>query len=273
MGLGHLALGVGLLIGVRQYNGRRASKRRKGQAAVLEGSPAVGSRPFPGQAMYAPEMPGTSFHTSGRRVVRASNGSDVPMRMRSFHIQNLDQRIGYLARLVDEGKRDPAIYAFARRAVTRKCGGQWCVDEKDNIGEAKAVFGAIRGAVPAKMTETDVATAQQLFGQIRKNVRYTSDIHGVDTYQKPSHTLALHAGDCDDYSTLTCAALLSLGIPCRFKVIRTRGAGDWNHIYPQAGFPRANPTRWVTMDSSVKQPFGWEAPPRMVAASRVFPVR
>ena len=79
--------------------------------------------------------------------------------------------------------------------------------------------------------------------------------------------------NCDDYSTLLCSALLSVGIPCRFKVIRTKGGNDWNHIYSQAGFPRANPQRWVSMDGSVPVPFGWEAPSSMVAASRVFPVR
>lgn len=595
MSLGQVALGLASVVmgvhhltkGARQLRGLRA-----GGGGYLEAAePIIGRKPFPRQGMYAPQMPGRHFHSSGRQTVRASNGANLPMRMRSFHIQNLDQRIAYLKKLVDEGKRDPAVYAFARRALTRKCGGKWCVDEKDNLGEAKALFGAIRGAVPPKMSSQDVATARNLFRNIRKNVRYTSDIHGVDTYQKPSHTLALHSGDCipegslllrddgvfvpieeikvgdtvfdgsgwakvtnwwdkgvqevralvlnnsgvlrctdehkvfrvprgargragafsdaeevyareidigddllqprevsfgpnakqlsaeeafilgvylaegsvrrrrvdgtiatvalagiaeskgvreeviaaaqratfkvaehdrevyltdsggrlhklldgcgtnasekrlphvswdeetvdqilkglradggvatngtnfvfsttsptlalqyrilqrlkgrscsikrvdehgglgdlpiyrvtvrkdhtrrpwarvrsiseaapahvydietdshrfylpeqdiivhncDDYSTLTCAALLSVGIPCRFKVIRTKTARDWNHIYPQAGFPRANPKRWISMDSSVKMPFGWEAPPRMVAASRVFPVR
>jgi transglutaminase-like putative cysteine protease len=118
----------------------------------------------------------------------------------------------------------------------------------------------------------DAAAARALFGNIRQNVRYTSDIMGVDTYQRPAHTLGLKSGDCDDYSSLTCSSLGSLGIPCRYKVIRTKGARDWNHIYAQAGFPRANPTRWISMDSSVNMPFGWEAPKSMVADSRTFRV-
>lgn len=187
------------------------------------------------------------------------------MQMRSFNIRTLDDRIRYLQKLVDNGKRDPQIYAFARRALTKRCGNSWCISEKDNLGEAKAIFSAMRSTQNA-----DIAAAKSVFRNIRRNVRYTSDIAGVDTYQKPSHTLRLNSGDCDDYSTLTCSALGSVGIPCRFKVIRTRGANDWNHIYPQAGFPRANPKRWISMDSSVNMPFGWEAPPKMVAASRVF---
>lgn len=154
----------------------------------------------------------------------------------------------YLRALVDQGKRDPRIRVFASQAVSQQCGNQWCVPEKDSVAEAKAIFDAIR-----------------------RRVRYTSDIHAVDTYQKPSITLDTRSGDCDDYSTLVCSTLLSIGIPCRFKVIRTKGGSDWNHIYAQAGFPRARPTRWISMDASVPVQFGWEAPPSMVAASRVFP--
>lgn len=193
---------------------------------------------------------GRAFHDSGRVPIRMPNGQTVPARMRSFQIRSLEDRIEHLRKRVDADKRDPRIYAFVRNATSKKCGNRWCINEKDNLSEAKAIFAAIR-----------------------QNVRYTSDIAGVDTYQNPTRTLALRSGDCDDYSTLTCASLLSAGIPCRFKVIRTRGANDWNHIYAQAGFPRQNPKRWVSMDASVPKPFGWEAPATMVEASRVFPVR
>jgi hypothetical protein len=96
-----------------------------------------------------------------------------PMRMRTYTIRNLDERIRHLRRLVHEGKRDPAVYAFVRDAISRRCGDDWCIREKDNLSEARAIFDAAR-----------------------KRVRYTSDIAGVDTYQKPAHTLALRSGDC-----------------------------------------------------------------------------
>jgi transglutaminase-like putative cysteine protease len=150
---------------------------------------------------------------------------------------------------VEKGKRDPSVFEFARNAVNKKCGGSWCVAEKDNAGEAKALFEAVR-----------------------KNVRYTSDIAGIDTYQKPSHTLRFRTGDCDDLATLACASAATLGLPCRFKVIRTKGAPDWNHIYAQIGFPRRDPKKWVSFDASVNMPFGWEAPANMVEAFRIFPL-
>jgi transglutaminase-like putative cysteine protease len=176
------------------------------------------------------------------------NTPSGPVRLRTYQIHNLDERIEHLRRLVEQGKRDPAVYEFARRAVNSRCGANWCTPEKDNMAEAKALFKAVRA-----------------------NVRYTSDISGIDSYQKPAHTLKFRTGDCDDYSTLTCAAASTLGLPCRFKVIRTKGAKDWNHIYAQIGFPRRAPTKWVSFDASVNMPFGWEAPANMVDDSRVFP--
>lgn len=172
-----------------------------------------------------------------------------PVRLRTHTIRNLDERIVHLRKLVEQGKRDPQIYEFARQAVNGKCGPNWCTPEKDNLAEAKALFKAIRA-----------------------NVRYTSDIAGIDSYQKPAHTLRFRTGDCDDFSVLACASALSLGLPCRFKVIRTKGASDWNHIYAQIGLPRRAPTKWISFDASVNMPFGWEAPAAMIADSRVFPL-
>ncbi len=169
------------------------------------------------------------------------------MRLRTYAIKNLDDRIAHLRKLVQQGKRDPVVYAFARGAVSKKCGRDWCIPEKDNGAEMRALFAALR-----------------------KNVRYTSDIAGVDSYQKPRLTLRLRTADCDDYSTLTCAAAASLGLPCRFKVIRTKDAKTWNHIYAQVGLPRRRPTKWFSLDASVSMPAGWEAPRHMVAASRTF---
>jgi transglutaminase-like putative cysteine protease len=173
------------------------------------------------------------------------------MKMTVHHnVGSLDERIRHIRARVAHGVTDPDVYAFARAAVAQRCGDRWCTPEKDNLREMEAIFNAIRN-----------------------QVRYTSDILGIDTYQNPGRTLRMRSGDCDDYSSLVCASLLSLGIPCRFKVIRTKDASEWNHIYAQGGLPRANPQRWYTLDASVNKPFGWEAPAGMIAESRIFPVR
>lgn len=174
----------------------------------------------------------------------------APVAMRIYPVKSLDDRIKRIRERVARGMVDPKVYGFARKVVNQKCGDNWCIPEKDNLKEMEAIFKAVR-----------------------QNVRYTSDILGVDTYQHPKHTLGLNGGDCDDYSSLLCSLLLSLGIPCRLKVIRTKDAKEWNHIYAQGGLPRANPTRWYSLDASVPKPFGWEAPGSMVADTRIFSVR
>ncbi len=269
MGLGQVALGVAsVVMGINHLRtgARRLSGNGDGEGARRNAAQGLGAAPV------HVRVPGRSFMNSGHKNVRTPRGTRT-MRMRSFNIRTLDQRIAYLRQLADQGKRDPEVYAFVRRAIGKKCGGRWCIPEKDNLGEARTLFGALRQAKPPRLTQRDIVNARGIFQGLRRDVRYTSDIAGVDTYQRPSHTLALGAADCDDFSSTTCAALGAIGIPCRYKVIRTNGAKDWNHIYAQAGFPRANPQRWISMDSSVNMPFGWEAPQRMVAASRVFRVR
>lgn len=233
MSIGRTALGLaGIALGIHQIakSARQVQEARLSHRSVRQ----------PGLSAV-PQFRGSG---TGDVFIPTPSGS---IRLRTYQIRNLDDRIAYLSALVRSGKKDPTVYEFARRAINGKCGGRWCVPEKDNLAEAKALFDAVRA-----------------------NVRYTSDIAGIDSYQKPSHTLAMRTGDCDDYSILACALAGSLGMPCRFKVIRTKGAPEWNHIYAQIGFPRRDPTRWISFDASVDMPFGWEAPAHMVEAARVF---
>lgn len=225
MNFGQVALGLaGVLLGVQQITN---GVRRLGGAPRRSGGLA--------------RFPAPRTNQSGMTGVGK-------MRLRTYEIRNLPERMKYLQDLVQQGKRDPVVYEFARRAVNAKCGGAWCVPEKNNAREITA-----------------------LFNHIRKNVRYTSDISGVDSYQKPRHTIKLRTADCDDYSTLICAAAAVLGLPARFKVIKTKGSRDWNHIYAQVGLPRRRPTQWISLDGSVNMPAGWEPPANMVADSRIFP--
>jgi len=78
--------------------------------------------------------------------------------------------------------------------------------------------------------------------------------------------------NCDDYASLICACLQSIGYPVRLRVIRTQGAADWNHIYALVGLPPRGPTKWVPLDASIAKPAGWEAPPKMIADQRDFKV-
>ncbi|MGL4255608.1 MAG: hypothetical protein ACRCSL_04685 [Microbacterium sp.] len=85
----------------------------------------------------------------------------------------------------------------------------------------------------------------------------------------PESDVIVH--NCDEYSATACAALMAVGIPCRFKVIRTKNSPSWDHIYVQAGTPKGNPTKWVSLDASVPVKPGWEAPASMVAEAKIYP--
>lgn len=85
----------------------------------------------------------------------------------------------------------------------------------------------------------------------------------------PESDIIVH--NCDEYSSTACAALMAVGIPCRFKVIRTKDSPTWNHIYVEAGTPKQNPTKWIALDASVAARPGWEAPPSMVAETKIYP--
>ena len=164
-------------------------------------------------------------------------------------------RIAAIAEKANEGKLDPRVISWARKELSKKCrtggpqnGEQWCVPEKDTEAEIAAIFKALR-----------------------RDIRYTSDVVGVDTYAHPKRTLEMRGGDCDEYAATGAAALMAVGIPARFKVIRTKSSPTWDHIYIQAGTPKNNPTKWISLDASVAVKPGWEAPPSMVAESKIYP--
>lgn len=75
--------------------------------------------------------------------------------------------------------------------------------------------------------------------------------------------------NCDDYTIALGALLMSIGYSVRMKTIQTKDADDWNHIYLQVGLPPGKATKWRTLDASVAQPAGWEAPSSIIAKSRV----
>ena len=174
------------------------------------------------------------------------------MRTTLYGVRTLDERMAVISAQAQRGKVDPRVIAWARKTLSKKCrsgwnGEQWCVPEKDTRAEIAAIFGALR-----------------------RDIRYTSDVRGVDTYAHPKATLGTSAGDCDEYASTGCAALMAVGIPCRYKVIQTKDSSTPNHIYIQGGFPKEAPRHWISLDASVPVKPGWEAPASMVAKSWVY---
>lgn len=183
------------------------------------------------------------------RHVQTSAG---PVRVTLKSVGSLDDRLEAIMENAEKGKFDPEVIAWARKELTKKCGGgwngeQWCVKEKDTEAEILAIFKALR-----------------------RDVRYTSDILGADTYMHPRITKKTMSADCDDFSAFGCAALMSVGIPCRFKVIQTKNSNTPDHIFIQAGTPKDGPRKWIPLDASVPMPPGWEAPKHMVSKEWIY---
>lgn len=197
---------------------------------------------------------------------RATNLLPPPMRpaarqlgmaMRERVVRNIGDKIRELRRLarVDqhrdaEGqKRAASLRQVVMSILSRKCGGAWCVPEKNWKQEVVAIFSAVRA-----------------------QVRYMRDIRNKDTFQHPLYTWQHRAGDCDDYGILLAALFTLAGYPVKFRVVKTKEASDWDHIYVVVGLPPRSPTQWMPLDASVSKPAGWEAPDAIIAERKDFPV-
>jgi transglutaminase-like putative cysteine protease len=177
--------------------------------------------------------------------VTKSSARRVPLRFKEFRVRTIQDRVALVHQQMIQGTRDPKIYALAREVLTRKCGDDWCVPEKDAKKEAEA-----------------------LFYEVQKRVRYTWDPTDYDAFQTPEKTLALRAGDCDDAVSLLGALLRSVGHKVRTRVVQTKGQTTWNHIYLLVNING----QWMPLDTTVKQPPGWEVPPELVVRKQDFDV-
>lgn len=206
------------------------------------------------QAYHGLQKLGEAFQSDdeleGAKEPRAKGATkDGGMTVKTHRVHSIKERVGFIVHMAQKGRDHPMVRKFATAAVSRKCTKGWCVEEGDYDNEIRAVFNATR-----------------------ENVRYVRDTFNKDLFQHPARTLEFKAADCDDFASLLAAALGSIGYPMRLRVIRTKEADDWNHIYALVGLPPRAPKRWVPLDASVPKPAGWEPPRSMVADRRDFEV-
>lgn len=133
--------------------------------------------------------------------------------------------------LIDQGKKDMVIRTLAEK-ITQY------IEPKDYKREIKAVYNFV----------------------VRR-LRYTKDIHRVETVHRARELLRRHnkAADCDDFVILTGALLQAIGHPVRIIIIGNnhKDKEDYSHIYIQT---RVN-KKWISLDGSVPgAKVGWEAP-------------
>ena len=84
---------------------------------------------------------------------------------------------------------------------------------------------------------------------IQTHIRYVNEPE--ETFQSPIRTLTWRAGDCDDFTSLTCALLESIAIPSELVALEWRG--QYRHIFPRAVVPvgRGKPPRRIPLDATL----------------------
>lgn len=244
MNLGEVVLGLaGLYFGAKTV--QRSAERLAGGLSS-PGAGGVPTRVIP-RSQTRRALPPMLTQSSKERTAAG------PLRVTTRQVRSLDDRMVVILGLAEKGKVDPRIIAWSRKELSKKCGPgwngeQWCVKEKDRKSEIAAIFKAIR-----------------------RDVRYISDVRGVDTYSDPSKTLSLHAEDCDGYAALALATLGSVGIKARAKVIETKDSarvgGGPDHIFVEA---QDQFGKWHGFDASVPVQPGWQAPPSMVVRAWIY---
>lgn len=131
-----------------------------------------------------------------------------------------------MARLVKFGKQHPAIFALSRKIALP-------VDSKDFKGEAVAVY-----------------------DWVKSNIKYRSDVGGLDTFISPEVLAEIKQGDCDDHAIMNATLLRALDHPARFKAVKIKGDKFFSHVYTETLIGQ----KWVPMDTTVDFPMGWEPP-------------
>lgn len=173
-------------------------------------------------------------------------------------VRNIDERVAYIRKFLNEGSLQPEVRAAAVALLSRKCewrgNVRWCTTPKAYSAEVATIYKALQDA------RSPMA------------LRYVRDHAKVDQFTSASKLVrVVRGGDCDDGTIKLGALLMSVGYPVKMRVIQSVNGSSWDHIYLLVQIPPAGPnTRWVPLDWSVVNvkrdgsyefmPPGWEAP-------------
>ncbi len=137
--------------------------------------------------------------------------------------QDEQKALSEILRLIKEGREDPRIYEISREVIS----------------QSGTKFGY------------DIDELEALYQFVQARVRYVRDPYGRDTYQGAVDTLdKFTTGDCEDLAILLASMVLTVGYPVAIKLVSVEGE-LWDHIYPLAGVPPEEPTKWVAMDATL----------------------
>lgn len=169
----------------------------------------------------AKEAPVIGRYTSGGMTTTLREQENMPIEVRVASIQ----------KQIEKSIQDPEMRALALK-ITKGC------PERDGLCEAKAIY--------------DFTKA---------NVRYTGDVapirwsdgrvEGVDLFQSAKRTIEIGGEDCDGHTIVNSTLLALNGITPRLRVVKTRGAPDWEHIFAGALLPKGTGDKFVALDTTL----------------------
>lgn len=172
-------------------------------------------------------------------------GSRIPLRAQYATIPDGDagikQTIAQMMRFVTqsgEGARHPEV----RRAAIAATGG---VDSRDYDGELRSIL-----------------------QWVKQNIKFRGEFR--ETIQTPLVTLALGAGDCDDFSILIAALARALGYQTRFRTVAADAdaPGEFSHVFPEVQHKKTG--EWIPLDATVASSYaGWA--PSVITRNKAWP--
>lgn len=139
----------------------------------------------------------------------------------SARFKNFNETAAFLRKMADQYGKDRAVREHTVKIITENC------ESRDKSCQAMAI---------AEWTQ--------------QNVYYVHE--GFETFQNPITTLKTLAGDCDDFTTLICACLTSIGIKNAMCILQV--AGKWAHIFPVAILPTPQGEHRMTLDATLREP-------------------
>lgn len=164
--------------------------------------------------MYRRERQMLGFAGLGRGQAPVIGGySDGKMKttLRASDHMPIETRIATIQNLIHKSVQDPQMRKIALKA-TATCG------ERDKVCEARAVYGFIKNSV-------------RYTGDIGPIKHPDGSVEGIDLYQSARRTLEMGGGDCDDQAILGATLLALNGHQPVLRVVKTRRAPDWEHIF------------------------------------------
>jgi hypothetical protein len=151
------------------------------------------------------------------------------------------QTVKYMRRLIDQGKKDPAVHERAAWILTT-----YKVPAFDFEGEFRAIF-----------------------HWISKAIRWTRDPTGKEGLHSAAEILRLRIGDCDDFTILMCSMLGTVGHRTRLVTIANHADDPetFSHVYPEVQLN----DKWIPMDGGRRNP-AFAKGPRSVFRRHVWDV-